>query len=165
MLRNRALSPTMLFTIAALAGIVVLWLLTAPALTFGSGGLGAGDVAPQPPGDVVTGLNLVDVLLGLLVPAVGYVINHFGPQTSEQAKWLVQVVLAAGVGAIHQAIGDGNFGWNTQTLVAVLTVMATALVAHLGYKTGRINTLLGGGFNHNAGAPDTPSVVKAGLSS
>lgn len=123
-----------------------------------------GDTAPQPPGEVATGVNLALVLLGMATPLVTYVLNHYAPWASEQAKALVQALVAAAAGAVYQMLSDGNFGWNTQTLLAVLTVMASALASHLGYKVGGINTLLGGGVNHNRGGPDEPSEVRPGLS-
>ena len=144
-MRRRKLLRTAAIAVAAL----LMAAFSMPAFAL------AADAVNQPPDNVLTGLPLVEILLGMVTPLVGYLLNHFAPWASEPAKGVVQAVLAAGAGALAQALGAGNFGWNQQTLVAVLTAMGAALAAHLGYKAGGINVALGGGTN----ADGTPSAL------
>lgn len=139
------------FTMVLLCMIGLLWL----GATIAS----AAPQVDQPPGDVVSGLNLVDVLIGLVVPLVGYMLNYFAPWASSQAKAVFQIVLAAGVGAVHQMIGAGDFGWNQQTAIAILTVMGGALAGYLGYNASGIDVALGAGVNSDGTASTTKHLV------
>lgn len=138
-----------MFRSAVAAAVLVMALFSMPAFAV------AATAANQPgQGPVLTGIPLVDVLLGMATPLVGYLLNHFAPWTSEQAKGLVQFVLAAVVAAVAQAVGSGNFGLNQQTLVAILTAVVAAVGAHYGYRAGGLNVALGAGDNHD-GTPST----------
>lgn len=138
-----------LSTIAFLA----LALLLAPYV------MAATDVAPQPPGEIITGANVWLVLIGLASPLVTYLLNHFAPWASEQAKGLVQAGVAAVAALVYQMVSSGNFGWNGQTLVAVLTTLGAALAAHIGYKQAGFNTFLGAGRNANGQPPVQKTLV------
>ena len=151
MLRNRKL----------LLLVLVPLLLLFPSIAAAADDLGAhAQAAHQPSGEVATGANLALVLLGMATPLVAYLLNHFAPWASEQAKGVVQAVAAAGVGAVYQALSAGNFGWNTQTLLAVLTVMASALASHIGYRAAGINEFLGAGTNHDGTPTTSRALVK-----
>lgn len=92
-------------------------------------------------------LPLYLLAISALVPLVGYVLNHYAPWASEQAKGVAQAVLAAGVAVLYQAAAPGDLGLNDATLLAVLTAMGTSLFAHLGWKAAGINVTLGAGRN------------------
>lgn len=115
-------------------------------------------LAAAAPTPVVTGNNLGLVALSLVAPIVGYLLNHYAKWASEQAKGIVQAVLAAGAGVLYQLLGSGDAGFNKQTAVAVLTAMGLALAAHIGYKAGGLNTFFGAGTN--AGPTTTPSTQR-----
>lgn len=121
---------------------------------------GPGETAPVPEGPAAGFIPLYLSALALLSPLIGYVLNHYAPWASEQAKGVVQAVLAAGVGVLYQAVTPGSLGLNDETLYAVLIAMGTALVGHFGYKVAGFNTLLGAGTNSDG----KPPVVHAGLS-
>lgn len=70
------------------------------------------------------------LLAGALVPAVGYLLNHYAPWCDEKVKAAVQVVVAAIAGGIAQAIAAGDVGLNGATLQFVLTAVAAAFAAH-----------------------------------
>jgi hypothetical protein len=144
---------------ASAIAFLVLGLLLMPtvATAFAQNVPGPGTPVSVPDGPATQFVPLYLVVLGAVTPLAGYLINHFGPQTSEQVKGIVQGVLAAGVAVLYQAVTPGNLGLNTQTLLAVLTTMVSSLVGHYGWKTAGINTTLGGGFNHTKAGPDIPS--------
>jgi hypothetical protein len=135
----------------ALASVLLIATLVVPLAAF------ATDVAPQPEGPVVTGVNIWLVLLGGVSPLVGYVFNHYLPHTNVQLKGVVQTVIAAGVAVFYTAVSSGA-GIDNKTLVAVVTAMGAALLAHFGYRASAINVLFGGGTNAS-GMPDTIKVI------
>lgn len=122
----------LMFPLAALAQDVVV---------------GPGDPTPVSDGPATNAVSLYLVVLGAVTPLIGYGINHYAPWVSEQAKGIVQAVLAAGVAVLYQAVSGSDLGLNDQTLLAVLTAMASALFAHLGWKAAAINVALGAGSN------------------
>lgn len=99
------------------------------------------------PTGLSTGTELLAMVFALITPLLMYGVNYFAPWTSEPIKALVQAVAAAGAGAAAIALERGDFGFNNETLMAVLLAMATALAAHIGYTRGGINVMLGGGRN------------------
>lgn len=108
---------------------------------------GPGDAAPVSDGPATNAVNLYLVVLGGLTPLIGYVLNHYAPWVSEQVKGLVQAALAAGVAVLYQAVSGSDLGLNDETLLAALTAMISALLAHVGWARAQINTALGGGTN------------------
>lgn len=84
------------------------------------------------------------LVIGSLVPLVGYVLNHVGPWVTEPVKAFVQVVLAAAVGALYTALETSVFGLNEQTVQLVLSAVVAALVAHHWlWKPAKVNERLG----------------------
>lgn len=134
------------------ATTITLWVYTGVVLA--QDPPGPGTPAPQPDGPVVDGANIWLVLIGFLTPLVTYVINHYAPWMSTQIKGLVQGVVAALAACLYQLLSDGSFGWNEQTLVAIVTVVGSSILAHYGYAAGGLNRALGGGSNRG-GAPET----------
>lgn len=121
---------------------------------------GPGTPVSVPDGPAAQWVPLYLLVLSSLAPLVGYLINHFGPHASEQAKGVAQGALAAGVAVLYQAVTPGNLGLNSQTLLAVVTSMAGSLAGHIAWKQAGINTMLGAGVNAN-GKP-SKSVVLVG---
>lgn len=126
---------------------IMLFTLAFAALFMFPAGALADAVSPQPtlalPSDQVWTL-----FAGALVPLVGYVLNHYGPQASEKAKAFVQVIAAAIAGGIIQAITAGHVGFNMITLQFILTAVIAALTAHgLLWRPSGISTALGAGRN------------------
>lgn len=84
------------------------------------------------------------ILIGSIVPLGGYVINRLGPWVSETVKGIVQVVLAAVVGALYAALDTNVFGLNEPTVQLVFSAVAAALMAHnFLWKPAKVNTKLG----------------------
>lgn len=109
---------------------------------------GPGDPSSQPDGPVATGVNLYLLVLGAAVPLVGYVLNHHAPWASEPVKQAAQIALAAAVAVLYQAVTPGDLGLNDGTLLAVLTAVVSALLAHFGlYKPSGVSVALGAGTN------------------
>lgn len=91
------------------------------------------------------------LLIGSIVPLVGYVLNTHAPWLDEKVKAIIQVVLAAVAGALYTALGTSVIGFNGPTAQLVVTAVIGALGAHhLLWKPGGISTALGGGQNRNA---------------
>lgn len=90
------------------------------------------------------------LLIGSLVPLVGYLLNTYAPWLDEKVKGIVQVVLAAAVGALYVALDTKVFGLNGATAQLVLTAVVGSLSAHhLLWKPAAISAALGGGQNKN----------------
>jgi peptidoglycan/LPS O-acetylase OafA/YrhL len=88
--------------------------------------------------------QIVILIIGSLVPLIGYWLNNKLPWVSESAKAIFQVVLAAAAGAVYTALEGPNFGWNADTLNLVVTAVVAALGAHgFLWKPGKFNTKLG----------------------
>jgi hypothetical protein len=115
---------------------------------------GAGDPVPIPDGSAANAASVVLLVIGIASRAVGYLVNFVMPQTSEQVKQVVQLVLAAGLAALYTVIqsSDGlDVIFTSQTLWSVLTAMLASVGAHVAFKQGNLNTFLGGGLNRQAG--------------
>ena len=120
--------------------LALLALLLAPALAS----------AADDPSSVGNGLELRlwALAAGLIVPLGGYVVNYVGPQVSEKAKAIVQVILAAVAGAVVELVDLGSVSFDAVTLEYVLTAVIAALGAHgLLWKPSSISADLGGGRN------------------
>lgn len=71
------------------------------------------------------------VVVGLLTPLIGYVVNtSLWKKAPEPVKAFVQVVVAAIAAAITTAISTSVFGWNSATLQLIVTGIISALAAH-----------------------------------
>lgn len=119
--------------------LVIGALLAAPEFALGQ---------PVPHTLLLPSTQLWVLLIGALVPGVGYVLNKYAPWVSEPVKAIVHVVLAAAAGACYAAIASHTFGWNASTWELILSAVLSALVAHkvLWLPSG-ISLLLGGGQN------------------
>lgn len=108
----------------------------------------AADTVPAPqPTQALTGIQFWSLVIGAVVPLVGYVLNKYAPWVSEPAKAAFMVALAAGVNIVYQLIQVGDFALDTRHLQLVGTAIIGALLAHFGYKAGDINLKLGAGQN------------------
>lgn len=88
--------------------------------------------------------QLVILLIGVLVPAIGYALNKRLPWVSEQVKGLFQVALAAGAGVVYQIAVTSGDVVSDQTLQLVISAVFAALFAHGHFwKPAQINTKLG----------------------
>jgi hypothetical protein len=71
------------------------------------------------------------VVVGLLSPLVGYVVNsNLWKTAPEPVKAFVQVVIAAVAAAITTAISTSVFGLNAATLQLIITGVVAALSSH-----------------------------------
>lgn len=88
-------------------------------------------------------------MLGAVTPLCGYVLNHWAPWASEQAKAVVHVVVAAAVGALYKLASTGGVDFShAATWKYVGAAVVAALMAHKWlYVPGQINVRLGGGSN------------------
>lgn len=90
------------------------------------------------------------LLIGSLVPLVGYVLNTYAPWVDEKVKGVVQVVVAAVAGGLYTALETKVFGFNSETAQLVFSAVLAALSAHhLLWKPANISSALGGGQNKN----------------
>lgn len=89
------------------------------------------------------------LLVGALVPAVTYVINHYAPWVSEEVKGIVLLLLSAATGAVIKLIATGGVDFTTAaTWQYILFAVVAAFAAHFGfYKATNISTRLGAGSN------------------
>lgn len=126
-----------------------LAILTFAALLAFCGTAFADDAVPPPqPTLSLPSIQFWSLVIGSLVPLATYLINHYGPQTDERVKGLIQVVVAAVAGALYQLLNTGDLALNTATLQVVGTAVAAALFAHrLLWLPSGISTALGGGTN------------------
>lgn len=135
--------------------------LALPALALADTVPGPGDQTPVPAGPATSFVNLYLAALSAIVPLAGYLINHYGPQRSEQVKGIAMGALAAGVAVLYQAVTPGDLGFNDETLLAVATTMVGSVLAHLGYAAAGINRALGAGTNRD-GTPSTDRRLVSG---
>ncbi len=77
--------------------MVLLSLIMAPAAM-------ASSVPPDSPTLVLPNDQVWVMLIGSLVPMATYLLNHYGPQLSEQVKGVVQVVAASIAGALQISV-------------------------------------------------------------
>jgi glucose uptake protein GlcU len=95
------------------------------------------------------------VLIGALVPLLGYAINKWGPWKSEQVKGIVQVVLAA-LGGVAYSVVFGDVKGADSIVQQSITAVVAALFAH--------KTLWApSGINLKFGASPPQQEVKPGL--
>jgi putative effector of murein hydrolase len=86
------------------------------------------------------------ILIGALVPLVGYAFNKFQAYNGlpEWLKAFVQVVAIAVATGIYTAADQGNLGWNRTTEGNIVAAVLSALYAHnYLWKPGGVNTALG----------------------
>jgi len=115
----------------------------------------ADDTPPSNTTNALSSNQFWVAVLGAIVPLATYLINHYGPQTSEKVKALVLVVVTAIVGGVYTAISTGNFAFDTPTLQIVGTAVVAALVAHkVLWLPSTVSILLGGGSNKPGQVPD-----------
>jgi hypothetical protein len=87
-------------------------------------------------------------VIGSLVPALAYLLNHYAPWVSEPVKAVVFAVVGAGAGVVTQLLDDGDFALDTPHLKVVGISMLFAFLAHMGFwKPSTLSTKLGGGSN------------------
>lgn len=122
--------------------IIAVLILLAPAAAFA-----ADAVPPTQPTLSLPSIQFWSLVIGGVVPLVGYVVNKYAPWVSEPAKAAFMVALAAGVNVVYQLIQVGDFALDTRHLQLVATAVIGALLAHYGYKAGDINLKLGAGQN------------------
>ena len=92
-------------------------------------------------------------VIGAIVPAITYVLNHYAPWVNEQIKAIVFVVAAAVTSGLYTALATSNFGANLFTLQIVGSAILAALIAHhFFWKPSGISAKLGAGSNHSAHA-------------
>jgi len=88
------------------------------------------------------------LVIGALVPLLSYVVNHFAPWASEQAKAVFLLIVSAGGAALYTALSTNVIGFNDATLQLVLSGVIAALAAHgLLWRPSGISAKLGGGSN------------------
>ena len=90
---------------------------------------GAGEVAPQPEGNILTGISVEQGYISFVVNALAYAINYAAPWKSAQAKGGFVLIANIVIAAIYQEAVSGTFGWNTQTAVVIFQAVLTALIA------------------------------------
>ncbi len=115
---------------------------------------GPGELAPQPEGDVITGITVQQLVIQLVANAAAYAINYFAPWTSAQAKGTFVLGLAVALGVVYQAVTVGDLGWNVETLVTIATQVIAALIAHGVLTQTSISRWFGQGKN-TQGVPNT----------
>jgi hypothetical protein len=140
-----------LFILIALAMLAVFLALPAAA-ALADVLPGPGTTAPQPDGPVVTGVNIWLLVLGYVSPLVAYLLNHFAPWVTVQIKGIVIGAVAAAVALVYQLVSAGNFGWNYQTLVAVVETVLASIAGHASFKASGINVAFGAGSNASGAA-------------
>lgn len=90
--------------------------------------------------------NLNMIVIGALVPILGYTLNKIPSYAKlpEAVKTFVHVVLIAAATGVYQAFEQGTFGWNRETEGLIVTALIAAFYAH-GYlwKPGGVNTAFG----------------------
>lgn len=135
--------------------IIIALLFVADANAYADIVPGPGDPTPVSDGPATNSVNLYLLVLGALVPLVGYVLNHHAPWATEPVKGLVHAGLAAAVGVLYQAVSGSDLGLNDDTLLAVITAVVAAVLGHIGWRAANINLALGGGTNAGTHRPTT----------
>ena len=96
----------------------------------------------------------VAALVGALVPAFTYVLNHHAPWATEPAKALVLALVAAAAGALTQLLDAGGIPLTWETAQIVGTAVALAFLSHVGFwRPSSIAERLGAGSNANGAPP------------
>ncbi len=84
------------------------------------------------------------LLIGAVVPLVGYVLNKKAPWVDETVKAVFLLALTAVTGVVYQVAVTGGDVVSEQTLQLVLSALVAALFAHGHlYKPAKVNTKLG----------------------
>ena len=109
----------------------------------------AADELPDPNSQLAFPTDQVWVLvLGIVIPALTYMLNHVAPWKDEKIKATVLVIASAVVAALYEGLFAGGIGFDNATLQLVLTAIIAALGAHkLFYVPSGISAKLGGGTN------------------
>lgn len=149
MLYSRA--PLRRFFIIVLAGLLIavgFLLAVGFAAALADVVPGPGDAASVPDGPALTALPLNIVVVSVVMTAVGYVLNHFLPWKSDQAKGVANAVYQAVGLVLYDLATSSDFGFNEQTGTAFVVAMSTWALAHgLLFKPTGWNMTLGGGSN------------------
>jgi hypothetical protein len=104
--------------------------------------------------------TLNSILIGALVPLIGYSFNKFKPYQGlpEALKAFVHVVAIAVATGIYTAADQGNLGWNRTTEGNIVAGVVAALYAHnYLWKPGGVNTALGAQPSAGTSTPAHPS--------
>jgi hypothetical protein len=144
----RYLTPSRAFTVLLMLMTLLLWIGASMAQAADLVP-GPGEVAPQPEGNVITGITLGVAIVSFLTTGLGYLLNYALPFVrSEQSKGVMQWVYQAIAVVLYQlAFGDG-FGFNTETYVAFAEAIAVYGLSHnFLYKPPGWNTTLRAGQN------------------
>lgn len=137
----RTLSPPMRLLYLSLAMLLSFLLLAPDALAVET-------VPPDAHTLVLPQTQLIAAVLGALVPALAYVINHYAPWVSEPAKAIFLALLAAAVGALTELFDAGGIplDWNTAQIVGTAVVLA--FLSHTGFwKPSGLSSRLKAGTN------------------
>lgn len=138
MTRSTLLHP-LVFALSAALAFLLLW----PVLA-----LAADDVPPDATRLVLPQTQLIAAIVGSLVPALTYVLNHYAPWVSEPVKATVLVAVAAAAGALTTLFDAGGIPLTWETAQIVGTSVALALLAHARFwKPSGLAVKLGGGTN------------------
>lgn len=91
-------------------------------------------------------------VIGAIVPAFTYLINHYAPWVSEPAKATFLLLASAAAGALFNLLDTGGLAWNVRTLEVVATAVVMAFAAHVGfYRPSGIHAVLKAGTNRQDG--------------
>lgn len=87
------------------------------------------------------------LLAGALVALPTYLINKFGPHTSNRAKSIVHLITATIAGAITQAVAAGHVGFNSTTLQFIAAAVFASAASHSFWERSEWGPLFGQGQN------------------
>lgn len=134
------------------AAVALLFLL--PVAAFAAA---TSDAPPLPRTELLSSTQFWAAVFGSVVPAASYLLNHYAPWVSEQAKGLFLLLLSAAVGAVAQLLDAGSLAFDTNTLQVIGTAVATAFISHQTFwKPTGISFSLKAGTNHRRSAPPAP---------
>lgn len=136
------LSPR--FWLLALLALVALayWPVSAIA---------ADAVPPDATRLVLPQTQLIAALVGSIVPALTYLLNHYAPWAGEGVKATVLALVSAAAGALTLLFDAGGIPLTWETVQVVGTAVVLAFLAHKGFwKPSGLSAKLGAGTNRPA---------------